>query len=219
MRLFCQALRDAAREGGEAAPDEEVPPDVLRVCRRGERLRAVARQEAGNLRGEADACAGEMFRQAERILGELARTRVRPREPPRLDFCWGASARSFEPGAPSGDAHLLRRLPDGRMLALICDGMGTGEAAREESERAARLIWRFLAAGVEPEAALKAANALLVRRWDGRHVRHRRSVHTRRARGGRRASGNWRPAVRCWRAEGRCAPSRAAGCRWACSKA
>ena len=167
VRLFCQALRDAAREGGEAAPDEEVPPDVLRVCRRGERLRAVARQEAGNLRGEADACAGEMFRQAERILGELARARVRPREPPRLDFCWGASARSFEPGAPSGDAHLLRRLPDGRMLALICDGMGTGEAAREESERAARLIWRFLAAGVEPEAALKAANALLVRRGTG----------------------------------------------------
>ena len=45
--------------------------------------------------------------------------------------------------------------------------MGTGEAAREESERAVRLIWRFLAAGVEPEAALKAANALLIRRGAG----------------------------------------------------
>ena len=30
-----------------------------------------------------------------------------------------------------------------------------------------RLIWRFLAAGVEPEAALKAANALLIRRGAG----------------------------------------------------
>ena len=166
VRLFCQALRDAACEG-EAA--EEVPPDLLRACRRGERLREVAMQEAGKarLRRDADRCAGEMFRQAERILGDLARTRVRPREPPRLDMRWGASARSRTPGTPSGDAHLLRPLPDGRLMALICDGMGTGEAAREESERAVRLIWRFLAARVEPEAALQAANALLIRRGAG----------------------------------------------------
>ena len=166
VRLFCQALRDAACEG-EAV--EDVPPELLRLCRRGERLRSLARQEAGSarLRRDADTCAGEMFRQAERILGDLARTRVRPREPPRLDVRWGASARSQTPGAPSGDAHLLRPLPDGRLLALICDGMGTGAAAREESERAVRLIWRFLAAGVEPEAALKAANALLIRRGAG----------------------------------------------------
>ena len=166
VRLFCQTLRDAACEG-EAA--EEVPPDLLRACRRGERLREVAMQEAGKarLRRDADRCAGEMFRQAERILGDLARTRVRPREPPRLDMRWGASARSRTPGTPSGDAHLLRPLPDGRLMALICDGMGTGEAAREESERAVRLIWRFLAARVEPEAALQAANALLIRRGAG----------------------------------------------------
>ena len=166
VRLFCRVLRDAACEG-EAV--EDVPPELLRLCRRGERLRSLARQEAGSarLRRDADTCAGEMFRQAERILGDLARTRVRPREPPRLTVRWGASARSQTPGAPSGDAHLLRPLPDGRLLALICDGMGTGAAAREESERAVRLIWRFLAAGVEPEAALKAANALLIRRGAG----------------------------------------------------
>ena len=167
VRLFCRALRDAACEG-EAA-EGEAPPDVLRVCRRGERLRAVAREEAGKarLRRDADNCAGEMFRQAERILGDVARTRVRPREPPRLDVRWGARARSRTPGTPSGDAHLLRPLPDGRVMALICDGMGTGEAARAESERAVRLIWRFLAARVEPEAALQAANALLIRRGAG----------------------------------------------------
>ena len=170
VRLFCQALRDAActDAAGDRA-EEEVPPDTLRICRRGVRLQEVARQEAGRvrMRRDADACAGEMFRQAERILGDLARTRVRPREPPRLAVHWGASARSLTPGTPSGDAHLLRPLPDGRLMALICDGMGTGEAARAESERAVRLIWRFLAARVEPEAALKAANALLIRRGAG----------------------------------------------------
>ena len=91
VRLFCQTLRDAACEG-EAA--EEVPPDLLRACRRGERLREVAMQEAGKarLRRDADRCAGEMFRQAERILGDLARTRVRPGN--RLaSTCAGARAR------------------------------------------------------------------------------------------------------------------------------
>ena len=165
-RLFCQVLRDAAC--GEA-DGEDVPPALLRACRRGARLREAAWQELGRarLRRDADNCAGEMFRQAERILGDIARTRVRPREPPRLGLRWGASARSLEPGVPSGDAHLLRPLPDGRVMALICDGMGTGAAAREESGRAARLIWQFLAARVEPEAALRAANALLIRRGAG----------------------------------------------------
>ena len=174
VRLMCQALRDAAAPADAAsAPmgmEAETPPDVLRVCRRGERLRTLAREEASamRVRRDAETCAGEMFRQAERILGEAARWRSRPRDsPPRLAVAWGASARSQTPGAPSGDAHLLRRLSDGRTLALICDGMGSGEAAREESERAVRLLWRFLSARVEPEAAMAAANALLIKRGAG----------------------------------------------------
>lgn len=168
VRAMCRSIADAAAQG--EAYDDETPPDVMRACRRGDRLRALAREEARALeeRGGEEARAGEMFRQAERILGDVARQRARPRDsPPRLSLAWGASARSMRSGQPSGDAHLLRRLPDGRTLALVCDGMGSGEAARAESERAARLLWKFLSARVEPEAALSATNALMVARGAG----------------------------------------------------
>lgn len=168
VRAMCRSIADAAAQG--EAYDDETPPDVMRACRRGDRLRALAREEARALeeRGGKEARAGEMFRQAERILGDVARQRARPRDsPPRLSLAWGASARSMRSGQPSGDAHLLRRLPDGRTLALVCDGMGSGEAARAESERAARLLWKFLSARVEPEAALSATNALMVARGAG----------------------------------------------------
>ena len=167
VRAMCRSIADAAAQG--ETDEDETPPDLMRVCRRGDRLRALAREEAIALGARGSQTqAGAMFRQAERILGDMARTRLRPRDsPPRLRLAWGASARSMRSGQPSGDAHLLRRLPDGRTLALVCDGMGSGEAARQESERAARLLWKFLSARVEPEAALAAANALLVARGAG----------------------------------------------------
>ncbi len=167
VRAMCRSIADAAAQG--EADEDETPPDLMRVCRRGDRLRALAREEAIALGARGSQTqAGAMFRQAERILGDMARTRLRPRDsPPRLRLAWGASARSMRSGQPSGDAHLLRRLPDGRTLALVCDGMGSAEAARQESERAARLLWKFLSARVEPEAALAAANALLVARGAG----------------------------------------------------
>ena len=170
VRLMCRALRDAVDAEADADGEDAAPPDVMRLCPRGERLHRLAREEARamRMRRDADVCAGEMFRQAERILGQLSRLRARPRDsPPPARVAWGASVRPMEPGLPCGDTHLLRRLPDGRLLALICDGMGAGAAAREESERAVRLLWRFLSARVEPEAAMAAANALLIRRGAG----------------------------------------------------
>ena len=113
VRLFCQTLRDAACEG-EAA--EEVPPDLLRACRRGERLREVAMQEAGKarLRRDADRCAGEMFRQSR---AHTRRSRPHARAAPGTASprtCAGARARvRARRGTPSGDAHLLRPLPTG----------------------------------------------------------------------------------------------------------
>ena len=168
VRALCRALRDAADEA--EPPNAQAPPDIARVCRRGERLQLLAWEQARCLRARRaqqppDA---EMFRQAERVLRGVSRSRARPRDPARRAAMeWGASARSMLPGTPSGDAHLLRRLPDGRMLALLCDGMGSGKKAREESERAVRLLWKFLSARVEPEAALSATNALLIRRGAG----------------------------------------------------
>ena len=80
----------------------------------------------------------------------------------KLTALVGAVSASREPGAASGDSHLTAMLDDDRLLALICDGMGSGEAAGRESARAARLLGRFLAAGAGWGLAVETVNALLV---------------------------------------------------------
>lgn len=67
-------------------------------------------------------------------------------------------------GAPSGDSHLIRLLDGDRLLVLVCDGMGSGEAAARESAAAVRLLGRFLAAGAAVPLAIETVNALLLNR-------------------------------------------------------
>ncbi|NLF28800.1 MAG: SpoIIE family protein phosphatase [Clostridiales bacterium] len=170
VRLLCRAISDAA-VFGDGRPPGEATPDVMRVCRRGDRLPSLVEEQLRNLRrrrGEEGVFSGSLFFQAEKILKDMALRQERP-EPARraLNIRWGASAVSKSPGTPSGDAHILRTLPDGRTMMLLSDGMGSGEAAREESERAARLLWKFLAARVDPETAFQTVNELMLLRSDG----------------------------------------------------
>ena len=67
--------------------------------------------------------------------------------------------------AVCGDSYAVVPLPDDRMMAVICDGMGTGEAARAQSERAVRLITRWMQAGADAPSAIGAANAFFL--WQG----------------------------------------------------
>jgi stage II sporulation protein E len=171
VRLLCRAISDAAVFNDGLRPDGEVPPDVMRVCRSGDRLPSLVEEQLRALRrrrGEEGVFSGGLFFQAEKILKDMALRQERP-EPARraLSIRWGASAMSMSPGTPSGDAHILRTLPDGRTMMLLSDGMGSGEAAREESERAARLLWKFLAARVDPETAFQTVNELMLFRSDG----------------------------------------------------
>ena len=81
---------------------------------------------------------------------------------PRLQARVGAASVPREAGSPSGDSCVTARLDDGRLLALICDGMGSGEAAARESGAAARLLERFLAAGSGVPLAMETVNALML---------------------------------------------------------
>ncbi len=74
----------------------------------------------------------------------------------------GAGCISREAGMPSGDSHLIRMLDDERMMFLISDGMGSGEAAAKESAAAVRLLARFLSAGVDSTLAIETVNAMLL---------------------------------------------------------
>lgn len=68
----------------------------------------------------------------------------------------------------SGDTGAWFRRSDGLLFLLLCDGMGSGEAAQAESAQAVKLLEGFLRAGMSPEQALDTvAGALSLRTTGG----------------------------------------------------
>lgn len=94
------------------------------------------------------------------VSGREARFEKRP----RLRVETGVLCASREAGAPCGDSHLVCRMEGGRLLALICDGMGSGDGAARESATAVRLIGRLLRSSAPGDLALETVNALLLNR-------------------------------------------------------
>ncbi|MGI6239891.1 MAG: SpoIIE family protein phosphatase [Christensenellales bacterium] len=76
----------------------------------------------------------------------------------------GASALPAEPDLPSGDSHMIRRLPGDKLLVAISDGMGSGEAAAEESDKVLRLIHALVAAEVPRELTVSTVNGVMLAR-------------------------------------------------------
>ena len=61
----------------------------------------------------------------------------------------------------SGDTGTWFRREDGMLFLLLCDGMGSGPGAKQESAQAAKLIENFLRAGMDPEQALETVSSAL----------------------------------------------------------
>jgi len=59
----------------------------------------------------------------------------------------------------SGDTGTWFKREDGVLYMLLCDGMGSGVEAGQESTLAVRLLEQFLRAGIEPEMALRTVSA------------------------------------------------------------
>ena len=83
---------------------------------------------------------------------------------PRLRARTGILCASGQAGTPCGDSHLACMLDGERLLVLVSDGMGSGDAARRESAGAVRLLGRFLRAGAASGLAVETVNALLLNR-------------------------------------------------------
>ncbi len=67
----------------------------------------------------------------------------------------------------SGD-HALYALLDRHTYAIIlCDGMGSGEIAREESRTSAKLLMELLSLGMEPQTAINIINSMLLWTFSG----------------------------------------------------
>lgn len=254
VRLLCRLIGEAldrvdAPQGMRVIySDGEIPPEILRACRRGrmipDRLGLMLRDFAEKRRSEIKRCAtGQMLSvqlmQAREILYDLAEKQGAPVEfrGAKLDqlratleaeglgscgvFACGAEAREIvlsRPEAPwtraevrrasaalsramggrfapemrgedvrfaqrprywaesgaccqsgiagqsCGDSHLVRMLGASKLVLMISDGMGMGEAASAESLETLRLLWRFLEAGISRPLALETLNQQMLMR-------------------------------------------------------
>ncbi len=97
---------------------------------------------------------------------ECDMTHIRWRQAEPFMAVAGVSGRTKEGQAVSGDAGAWFKTEDGCLFVLLCDGMGSGEAAHRESTLAIRLLEKFLRAGMEPEDALETIDRALALRCE-----------------------------------------------------
>lgn len=62
----------------------------------------------------------------------------------------------------SGDYVMYSLLDRHTYAIILCDGMGSGEIAREESKTSASLLMRLLETGIDPQTAINLINAMLL---------------------------------------------------------
>ncbi len=95
---------------------------------------------------------------------QRGRARLCQREP--LMAVAGVAGADRAGQSVSGDAGVWFKDGAGRLNFLLCDGMGSGSEAREDSENALRLLEKFLLAGLEPEEALTTVGEALALRGE-----------------------------------------------------
>ncbi|MEA4965135.1 MAG: SpoIIE family protein phosphatase [Oscillospiraceae bacterium] len=79
----------------------------------------------------------------------------------------GVGTKEKRGSAISGDRGASFRTASHLHYILLCDGMGSGEDAREESTACVRLLRGLLSAGFSPENALQLLNSVYLLRDDG----------------------------------------------------
>lgn len=75
--------------------------------------------------------------------------------------CAGERAEHDE-AAVCGDACSTKRCEGGRLLMMLCDGMGHGEAAHRQSEKTLELLLLLLEAGYTRRQAITAVNGIML---------------------------------------------------------
>lgn len=175
---------DRYLQGAAAELSAELTPDLPRQERLSSYLRSlgldggtVYYDRQGHLRVEVPADGALTTPAARRELSQVlgtalgegeeadGRLRFAQAEPFRATAAVAGASRMGE--EVSGDTGVWFRREDGTVFFLLCDGMGSGPEARDESRRAAGLIESFLRAGMEPEPALETVAAALALRGAG----------------------------------------------------
>ena len=114
---------------------------------------------------EDHARAASQYAQLSELLESAADGAARPAAAqPLHPYQLGLSLRPKRGERVSGDSASHFETDGGSLCLLLSDGMGCGEAAQRESAMAARLLERFLRAGIDAPPALKTLNSALALR-------------------------------------------------------
>jgi len=81
---------------------------------------------------------------------------------PKYDCIFGLSTMTKTGSSFSGDSHSEIRIGENKFLFAICDGMGSGEKARQTSQISIGLIENFYKAGFDNDTILSSVNKLLL---------------------------------------------------------
>ena len=80
---------------------------------------------------------------------------------PCLDACFGIATKIKDGSAYSGDSHLLTKIDNEKFIVSLCDGMGSGENAKNNSNLAISLFENLYKIGLNEDMAVDLANKLL----------------------------------------------------------
>lgn len=87
---------------------------------------------------------------------------IRLEEEPPYVMLYGVARASKEKGVVSGDNFSYTHLPKGKVMLGLCDGMGSGQQAYEESKSAIELTEQLLDSGFQPQTVVKIVHNALV---------------------------------------------------------
>lgn len=78
----------------------------------------------------------------------------------------GVANKKKEGETVSGDGHIWFKTTNGTLYVILCDGMGSGIGAHQDSVLALQMLEKFLRAGVGVDTALKTLHSALVLRCE-----------------------------------------------------
>lgn len=87
---------------------------------------------------------------------------IRLEEETQFQMLYGVARTVKEESECSGDSFSFLELSGGKVLMSLCDGMGSGERAFEESKRAIELVEQLIEAGFHPQTVLRLVNQAFV---------------------------------------------------------
>lgn len=175
-----QTLRSALGtilDRGEAQRDD-FPTEFAQECRHMEGLLVALNQELSSIacrsqfrsrNEETRLIASQNLLHMSELLEENARqlrsVQITPQEAYTVKV--GVAAKGRRGARISGDRGVCFHTGDGRLYAMLCDGMGTGSDAAQESTTAVDTLTDLIQSGMQPDHAMEFLNGMYILRDTG----------------------------------------------------